>query len=62
MIVFCGPSQVDSAWASGDRVGAAALSARARGYNIAGIIIGIVVYVVIVVAAVVANVSIQASY
>ena len=43
---------MDSAWASGDRSGARRMSAAARGWNIAGMIVGGIVYVLIVVSAV----------
>ena len=44
--------QVDSVWASGDRDGARRLSAAARGWNIAGMIVGGTVYVLAVIASV----------
>lgn len=44
--------QVDSAWQAGDHVGAKRLSATARGWNLAGMIVGGVVYVLVVVAAI----------
>lgn len=44
--------QVDSAWAAGDRNRARRLSASARGWNLAGMIVGTVVYVLAVVSAV----------
>ena len=44
-------SQVDSAWATGDREGARRSSAMARGWSLAGIIFGVVLYVVLVVVA-----------
>ena len=45
-------SQVDSAWAAGDRDGSRRFSSAARGWNIAGIVVGVVVYVCLIVAVV----------
>ena len=44
--------QVDSAWASGDRDGARRLSAAARHWNIAGMIVGSILYVLVVIASI----------
>ena len=73
MLGFCLPSkhytyycfnfsQVDSAWAAGDRDGSRRFSSVARGWNIAGIVVGVVVYVCLVIAVVAGTVAANASY
>lgn len=54
-------SQVDSAWAAGDRDGSRRLSSAARGWNIAGIVVGVVVYVCIIVSVVAVTVTANAN-
>ena len=50
-------SQVDSAWAAGDREGSRRYSSAARGWNIAGMVVGVVLYVCVIIGAVVGSVA-----